>query len=200
MNNFFKKIYCINLKNRTDRRDRCIDIFKSLGIEVEFVEAVKGEDIYNPSFPICAGYQGLNRTIINIIDKSIDLENFLIFEDDVEFIDGTMKIFDDNVKNIPENWSVLYLGGLNGFATSIVADKIHYVRRCVLGHAVAIKKDIYQEVKAGLGLMQLPSDVVISNAYFNTEKKGYSFIPGIAYQRGGYSDCKKGVVPEKEVN
>ena len=48
--NFFDKIYCINLEERTDRWEECLSEFKKYGIEnVERIKAVKIDEESIPS-------------------------------------------------------------------------------------------------------------------------------------------------------
>lgn len=98
LNRFFDKIYCINLAERPDKREKMQKKFDKLGIEVEWFTAVKydfaprivpaminaGVAKFNPAMPYEFGAAMSHYTVI----KKAFLEGHaqvLIFEDDVMF-------------------------------------------------------------------------------------------------------------------
>ena len=101
---FFDKIYCINLDERTDRWGESLNEFKKLGItKVERVSAVKHEK----------GTIGCRESHLNIIkqSKSQNLKNILIFEDDLLFINNDLKLIEDSLTNLSNiEWDLFYLG------------------------------------------------------------------------------------------
>jgi GR25 family glycosyltransferase involved in LPS biosynthesis len=118
LNEFFDKIYCINLDSRTDKWEECENIFEKKGLIVERVSALQPQ-------PSGLGHvkdaeKSLKETHKSIIErvKEDGLKNVLIFEDDVEFCDllsdytgQPMDVrFENSIKFLPEEWDVLYLG------------------------------------------------------------------------------------------
>ena len=77
---FFEEIWCINLDHRTDRWKNAQKEFESIGIldRVQRFSAIKHDD----------GRIGLIKSFLGIFEyaKSKNLNNILIFEDDVTFI------------------------------------------------------------------------------------------------------------------
>jgi len=110
MNNFFDKIYCINLKHRTDRRERAQKQFDQYKLDVEFVEAYNGNN-YRNDFPISNGNFGLILTVEKILKDAManDYNRILILEDDVEISEEITK-FHEQITDLPLDWTLLYFG------------------------------------------------------------------------------------------
>ena len=113
---FFEEIYCINLSNRTDKWKTCLEEFEKVGIHnrVERLEAVKFEGSHPYINMGAAGCSASQTGAINLI-KERNLNNALIFEDDVEFITNTENIYKNLKLSIEElklqkNWDIFYLG------------------------------------------------------------------------------------------
>ena len=83
LNNYFSKIYCINLDRRPDGWKLCLEEFKQLNIIVERVSAVDDR------------ISGLTQTNINILNDAIknSYNNILILEDDVQLILNFIKYY-----------------------------------------------------------------------------------------------------------
>jgi len=85
--NYFDKIFCINLDKRVDRWNHFEKQSNKFNIsEYERISAVDGDTIDVSQYPskFMKGEIGLLLTSINVFEKAIELnlENFLIFEDD----------------------------------------------------------------------------------------------------------------------
>jgi len=104
LNDFFDKIYCINLDDRPDRWEQALNEFKKVGLnDVERFSAVKHDK----------GAIGCRESHLNIIKKSKDdkLNNVLIFEDDVLFIESNIKFISETLEQLKNtDWSLFYLG------------------------------------------------------------------------------------------
>ena len=121
------KIIVINLKNRTDRKENVINIFKNINFEQYcFYEAINGKELNlnieiknlfkNNDFNSRKGFIGCALSHYNIwIDliKDIDNSYYVIFEDDFilssNFIEVFSKIKEMILKNI-NNIDFLFLG------------------------------------------------------------------------------------------
>ena len=206
LNQFFKKIYCINLKSRTDRYDESVIEFKKHKIEVEFIEAVNGKDFFKPGINRNAGAYGLILTWIKILEQSKDLENILILEDDVMFID-TLKDHLFKLKDLPKDWSMLFLGGNHLFnkgtfiPVTVKFDKLSKDNYKQLNHelckttwtqtthAVALNNKTINELLNVLKSTNLPIDILLCN--MQQDHPTYTFIPSLALQRPSFSDIEK---------
>ncbi|MEG1142328.1 MAG: glycosyltransferase family 25 protein [Clostridia bacterium] len=123
LNQYFDKIYCINLITRPDRKKFAQKQFKELGLKVEFYEAfpydfsskiidtLNKEKIWYFNKP---NEFGCFMSHYNILKKSYikGYEKILILEDDICF----HKNFNEEIKkyiyNIPLNWEVMRLYGI----------------------------------------------------------------------------------------
>lgn len=103
---FFDSIRCINLYEREDRYQHCKQLFKRIGISVDFYRTERDPN---------GGHVGCYNSHIKCIKESYDKgdKTCLIFEDDVVDSDN---INDDvlrdaiNFMSINDNWDILYLG------------------------------------------------------------------------------------------
>lgn len=114
---FFEKIYCINLDDRPDRWEKCLDIFKEY--ELDSCERVSGIKILEKEFVYLdeksRSQLGCSLAFYTVLKNAYDnkFKNILIFEDDFFFTcskEDTRKILNNSIKNLPENWDVFYLG------------------------------------------------------------------------------------------
>ena len=90
LNNIFDKIYCINLKTRTDKRKRIEEQAKKFDLEIDFFEAVA-----KPDNPI----RGCLESHLELIKlaKNEKLSKILILEGDCVFLRG------GKLENIPKD-------------------------------------------------------------------------------------------------
>jgi len=116
MNNpfdFFEEIYCINLNYRTDKWKACLEQFEKIGIHnrVERFEAIKFEGSHPYVNIRSAGCFASHRAAINLI-KERNLNNALIFEDDVEFVNDVNKHLSLSLNELKKqnSWDIFYLG------------------------------------------------------------------------------------------
>ncbi len=124
--NTFDKIYIINLARASDRRKRIKRIFSKYDLEITFVEGVDGRDMPMEFFekhpylntylqedrPLSKGEWATALSHLNTLKQLIDnnLDNALIFEDDVSISDDGFKKFAESLKYTPPNWDLIYFG------------------------------------------------------------------------------------------
>lgn len=111
--NFFDKIYCINLKERTDRWEQCLKNFEKLEItNYERIDAIKvNGDIH----PKRKGQIGCALSFCKTFEKALNdnHQQVLIFEDDFEFNMSNEQLFSElksSISELPEQWDSFYLG------------------------------------------------------------------------------------------
>jgi len=116
MNNpfkFFDKIYCINLKERTDRWENCIKNFEKYEIHnFERIEAIK---VNGDLHPKRKGQIGCALSFAKCFNKisSENISRALIFEDDFEFKDEKEILFNKmnkSLSELPNDWDSIYFG------------------------------------------------------------------------------------------
>jgi len=117
LSDFFDKIYCINLKERTDRWEECLNNFEYYQIEsYERIDAVKIlKDDLEYLDQKSKSQLGCALSFYRIIQNAYynEYKSILIFEDDFYFIHSknkTQEILKKSIENLPEEWDVFYLG------------------------------------------------------------------------------------------
>ena len=114
---FFEKIYCINLDERLDRWEKCLDIFEQY--EINSYERISGIKLIEEDFPYLdqksRSQLGCALSFYRIIKNAYDnqFSSILIFEDDFYFIhskEKTKEVLSNSIGNLPEEWDVFYLG------------------------------------------------------------------------------------------
>lgn len=210
LNEFFSKIYCINLDRRPDKYEQCQPEFKKLNIDVNRVSAVDGKTVERPNTRWSPGCYGLVLTNINILTEAMQnkYDSILILEDDVMFNDKFYEIFNERIKFLPDDWDILYLGGNNIFRsgkfTLVTGDKNfvptqnnyktlnHELAKTTLTfttHAVGINSKYFDKLMARIGDNQTEP---IDNIYVTGQQDGtcnaYTFLPSLVLQRANFSD------------
>jgi len=112
---FFGKTYCINLEERTDRWKSCLSKFEKY--QIDNVERIDGVKKYISSTRKINGRYGCTasweKTLRKIVDN--DIESALVLEDDFEFRFKKDYIFEkvnNCISELPNDWDMLYLGGI----------------------------------------------------------------------------------------
>jgi len=203
INEFFDKVYVINLKRRLDRRMEILEELENFEIDAELFEAVDGQEHdwreYFSVYPIATGHDldnggiskniaGLAKTHQLILQDAIDKEydRILILEDDAEFAEDLPEAFGRVVAELPEDWDMLYLGSQN-FIELPKPYSTLLGRTCsTLGlHAIGISKKAYQELLDSIDF-KYPVDI----NYMKKANSMNSFVAleQLVWQRPSYSD------------
>lgn len=101
------EVRCINLKSRPDRKEKCKQLFKKLGIRVKFFEAIKSEDGHNGCFDshIACYKEALQK----------GLDKLVVFEDDItetsDYSESAIQDVMDFIEDVKhEDWRIFFLG------------------------------------------------------------------------------------------
>ena len=203
INEFFDKVYVINLKRRLDRRMEILEEVETHGITIDIVEAVDGQEFdwseYPNVYPIYNGHDldnggiskniaGLAKTHESILKDAIDkgYERILILEDDAEFAENLTEVFTDTVAELPDNWDMFYLGSQNFIELPKPYSTLLGKTCNTLGlHAIGISKKAYQTLLDSIDF-KFPIDV----NYMKKANSMNSFVAleQIVWQRPSYSD------------
>jgi len=205
LNNYFDKIYCINLERRGDRREAMSNTFRELHIEVEIVKAIEGNewhwkfDKYPHPLRGFDGVAGGTSTQIRIIREAIKkkYKSILILEDDCVFVDQFNEVFDHKIKHVPYYWDMIYLGGLynkDGVKPVIYNDDVIQSFDMMSTHAYALHKRIFARV---IDRMMLGSPYLTNSAdgflcTMQKECQAFAFNPPLVWQKADYSDIQHG--------
>lgn len=196
-NNFFDKIYCINLDRRVDRWDHFLKQSNRFHLEnFERISAVDGNELNSSDYnsPLSKGELGLLLTTTKIFEKAKEenIQRILILEDDCVFEN---KILDLQIylNNLPEDWDMVYFGGnhnLHGDYPQpiVVNDYVKKVLYTYSSHMIGFQNKIFDKIISLSKTNQFAIDVVYS--MLQKENNCYTFYPRLSTQLVDYSDIQ----------
>jgi len=189
INDYFNKIYCVNLDYRTDKWGLCQAEFNKHGLTVERFPAIDGRTIpYKGRLPWGAVGNAFSHAKILRMAKESNLDNVLIFEDDVEFDDNLQEKFMSWISQVPENWDLLYLGGNHNWIKHfpLCAPNLMKITNTYATHAYAVKKTMYDIIITKKEAVYTEGDVIMAEV--QKMCNAYCFRPHLAWQKPGVSD------------
>ncbi|WP_020586043.1 glycosyltransferase family 25 protein [Desulfobacter curvatus] len=178
--NFFDRLYCISLQDRTDRRERAKLEFSRMGIMecVEFVLVDK--DLNDPC-------RGIFASHLLCMKKAIDdgAQHWVVFEDDVVFHRYDPQILKAAVTHLStgSTWTLLFFGCLIKASSKTGNPGIKKIRYQALAHAYAVNRAFGEKI-AAQPWCGVPYDVMLrklSNDYLGT-------TPFFAFQSNAATD------------
>lgn len=178
--NYFDRVYCISLTDRSDRREQCQSEFQSVGLgeRVEYVlvdrDTVDCErSIYNSHMRCIA--RGL----------STDADNLLIFEDDVIFRGFNSSQLSECINFLREHadWKAFFFGCMVRRSRKTSHPAVQAISYRYAAHAYAVNKPFATEIlsKPYCGV---PYDTMLSR--FNSGF--FATYPTFAFQSDSPSD------------
>lgn len=194
LNNYFEKIYCINLERRLDRWEECLKEFEKNNLTVERYDAADGNN-FDSLNNLTSGQVATVYSHMGLIQKAKDenLDNILILEDDVEFHQDMNLLFDKWYSEIPGDWDIIMFGGNHSGNNPWspgklikVTEHVYKVTHALALHCYAVKSTAYDKIIESLSTLNYPAD----NAVAEIQKQINCYIirPHIAWQRPSYSD------------
>lgn len=193
VNDYFEKIYCVNLAKRPERWESAKKQFSKHNIHVERYDAVDGKTIGNiPTLK--PGELGCLISHLDILMncQKNNIKNVLITEDDVQFCENFNSKFSQYLKELPE-WDMLYFGANHALCNPYesnppikITDHVYRILHAYSTHAYAVNSTCYQYLIDHLSKMTHPLDVMYSR--IQRDLKVYLFRPHLAWQSEGYSD------------
>lgn len=207
LNTYFDKIYCINLKKRIDRWDRCEHLFSIHNLTVQRFDALFGLDILKDEsvakeFNNCPLLPGEIGCLYSHYECLLDItehgyKKTLIFEDDIEFSQDFQTQFRYGSHDIPK-WDMLYLGG-NYKRWAIEKGRIVRLYEGYTTHAYGITNEFAKIMVEKI--QNTPLTQQIDNMYVSMQEKYkcYAYMPTLVYQRQDYSDVQNKTVDYRNV-
>ncbi len=134
---FFDRLYCISLRDRTDRRERARLEFSRMGIlgRVEFVLVDK--DRNDPC-------RGIFASHLLCMEKAIDAgaQQWVVFEDDLVFHRYDPKVLKNALKHLSacSTWTLLFFGCLIKGSSKTSNPGVKKIRYQALTHAYAVSR------------------------------------------------------------
>lgn len=189
---FFDKIYCINLDTRKDRWEECLKEFKKLYIE-NLVERF-------PAYKLKDSRAGCNLSHITLIKKAKEdkLNNVLILEDDVKFINNTLLNLKKCIYEIEEkkiDWDAWYLGANTHNKLNKITNHLYELKNGFAAHSIAYNKKSYDYILKNYKwkkFVESPHDmydVWLTN--LQNDKRVIVSSPILTTQRESFSDIEK---------
>lgn len=180
------KVFVINLDHRKDRME-------SLEVPFEFERfpATNGSQFSFEGSKRMRGHLGCWDSHRRVIEKAYyeKYPRVLVLEDDCKFtiedIHELNKYFDE----LPEDWDLLYLGGINQDAPEQFSEHLDYAKNILQTHAYIVRDKFIPTLLQTLTNHRWKIDIVFSEAI----KRGRCFIcnPPVAIQRESYSDINR---------
>ena len=156
---FFDRLYCISLRDRTDRRKRARLEFSRMGIgkEIEFILVDK--DHNDPC-------RGIFASHLLCMEKAIDAgaQAWVVFEDDVVFHRYAPKVLTNAVKHLStcRAWTLLFFGCLIKGSSKTCNPGVKKIKYHALTHAYAVSRCFGKKI-LGQPWRGTPYDVMPKN-------------------------------------
>lgn len=206
----FDVTYYINLKDRTDRRINMKQRLSEIGIDAIRVDAINGGEYTDP-LNFGEVKKRLNNAEIgcfmshHILYKTIleeGHETSLILEDDCLFLEGYKEVVEQAMKDIPEDWDMLYLGQANYDSIKIaqspelktraikenISGRLYKASRCWLTHAYVVRKKALPKLIEGTQVLYASIDGVLADVQESLNV--YAIYPNIVKQDGTRSSIR----------
>lgn len=166
--------------------------FSDLNLQpVERFAAVDGSKTLIPvNWPESSGAYGCLQSHLSVVQqaRAQGRESVLIIEDDVLFDERFHEKFRERVRNLPENWDMLFFGCLHHDPPVPVASGIGRLRGSFSTFMYAVRCTVYDAfIRLNTRAKQaVDRNNTILQRLFNC----YCFIPHLAWVDGSYSDAQ----------
>jgi len=197
INDYFDKIYCLNLDKRKDRWIKTKKKLDEFGINVERFPAIDGDDLTDEQLK---KYDKINKYEIGCMlshygiikeAKEKHYKRILIFEDDVMFIENFKSKFLQMINKIPD-WKLLYLGGSQHNWDDIeFIDDFYYTKHMSGCFAYAVDESIYDEILNTNNINDKAIDYKLFDIQEKYHDKCYSCFPNLVICDVTESDIRK---------
>jgi GR25 family glycosyltransferase involved in LPS biosynthesis len=181
IDNFFDKIYYINLKKDFDRNINILKEFEKFNIRnFQRMDGVEISDLpdqwlyrsfIKKDFKYIKGALGCRSAHLNIIRdaKNNNYKNIAIFEDDISFTIDPNALIQGNLYNI-QNFDLLYFGGLQ---------EQHFNNQIVQTHAMGISCKIFDDIlymaeSSGMEIDNFYAKILHHMSYNNNQSGKYN--------------------------
>lgn len=209
INDFFDKVFVLNLERRPDRLEDFRKKAEKIGLEYEVFKSVDGRSI--DRFGLVEGktlklesnefYSGINDYFfgqlgcllshLNVLKYCRDnnINNVLILEDDVAFSDELDSRFEKFTLNFNKEWNMIYFSG-SLVNKSDDFDSYSKLISCYTTHSYAVNSNVYNYLieKLEYYMLSCPVDVVYSKIHSSIDS--WILIPFLTYQSDGFSDIQ----------
>lgn len=188
----FDRIFCINLKDRPDRRKQAEDEFIKFDVSnVEFIDGVVYNGYKDRRRNACVGNHLAHAECFKRAMES-KAKNVLIFEDDVEFFWDKLtvhSIIHSGLQTIHSGWCMLYLGiNMDRFSAHKYNPYLARIDGGFSTHAYAVSHFFFEEFYRVNSDEKIHHNDVYYAEHFHSEYPCFVTNPLLAGQRESYSD------------
>ena len=188
-NNYFPNLYYINLDKRSDRRQHMQKTLSNINLSANRFPAVPSDS---------RGYEArlaCKESHKNLIETAIknNFNNICILEDDCLFIDNFHELFEKNIRFLPINWDILYIGHCFGSGSEYrIGENLYSTSGTYCTHAYCLNKKAYSIIIKKLNSSNNAIDHIYKNLCYHKIIKGYIIDPGLVHQIPNLSDIGEG--------
>lgn len=179
---FFDKVYVINLETSTDRLELITEKAQRAGVEFERWEAVPGSSdrvSFNEEDKTEGWNEnayGLTLTTIDILEdaKQKGYNNVFILEDDANFTTNLNNVLSKIMRKIPEDWDFIHLNANHQKRPDHIAPVTTKITRAICCQAYGISSNMYDIYLDRLKTFSKPIDEHTADLH---EERGNSYAP-----------------------
>jgi hypothetical protein len=209
LNDFFDRIYVINLQRRVDRLDKFKELSDSIGFDYDIFTAFDGREInenssiedrviefqsnnfYNSFDDYFRGQVGCAFSHLRLLKhcRSNNIKNILILEDDVGFSENFQNRFENFISDFNQEWDMIYFSG-SIIKTNESFKTYSKLISCHTTHSYAVNYSAYDYLIQNIEskIFSKPIDVIYSE--LQSKLKSWITIPFLTYQLESFSDIQ----------
>lgn len=188
LNKYFHKIYIITSFSTEERFLNLNENLINQKIDAEWIVAPKQKYFINPktknddNLPGNWSYQSAFESVF-LKSKLLKLENFLILEDDIFFVENYNLKLEKILLEIPTDWQILHLGYhyASTYANDVSFSKFENNMKAIGAHAVVYKNVVFDYILNTVENCTMPIDLYLNNDVYPVFKT-YMLNTRIFYQ------------------
>jgi GR25 family glycosyltransferase involved in LPS biosynthesis len=193
INTFVDKIFIINLDDKSSRYLFLKKQLDELGIVYERFQAIGGNSIDLGKFKsLKNGELGCllsHISVLKIAEKN-KLKSILILEDDAEFCENFHTKFEKYIKQVPEDWDMIYLGANHIEIPKLIRRNVLRIIKSYTSHAIIIRNSVFKEIIYNYIYYDKPYDAILAEL-IQPNYNCYCLYPHLVFQQNTYSYINK---------
>jgi len=193
INEAFPYKVCINLDRRRARWEHMQLKFERSGIHsVHRFSGFDGEHLQLPAYwAHTPGAYGCLLSHLQVVREArrLGAASVLIFEDDVVFDDHLEPKFNACIRELPDDWDLLFFGALHKDQPITVSGHIARITQANSTYACALKATVFDDF---IELNSNTEDVLDNNSLILQRRyNSYCFMPHLAWVEADHSDAQR---------
>jgi glycosyl transferase family 25 len=194
-------IYVINLTSRIDRKKNILNGLEKINCEnYTLFNGVDGSKLKNKT-NLPNGMFGLINTYLRLYKnwKKKKSDNILIIEDDCVFTDDFNNKMEKYIKNIPDNWDMIYFGANHNYHIGSTTDRINdyciKLNNSYSAHCVLLKSYVFEDLIQNIKNFTIENDVMMAN--LQKKYNAYSSSETLTTQMVSFSNIQNQIMDYK---